>query len=164
MNDISEVLKQFHFTETKSETKRTWFANTNIYSSSYNFSKVCEDEKWQLSIETKKNENCVFISEIFGTITFDKENLNHKSIESQNKFSFKRKKTIDHYNVNGFENSFKTEALIVLLEYFIDYFINITQENQNISFRLIKNKEESDNKIDSTLISNLIKLIDLFKS
>jgi hypothetical protein len=164
MNDISEILNQFDFTEINNETKRTWFANTNIYSSSYSFTKECYDEQWQLSIETKKNENCVFIFEIFGTTTFDKENLKHKSIASQNNFSFRRKKTIDHYKVIGFENFSNNEELLILLEYFIDYFINISQENQNISFHLIKNKEESDNKIDSTLISNLIKLIDLFKS
>jgi hypothetical protein len=164
MNDISEVLKQFLFVEINNETKRIWFANTNIYTSSYIFAKELEDQKWRLSIETKKNENCVFTSEILGTFSIKKGCFKEKSIQSQNKFSFRKKEIIDHFKIIGFQNPTKNEKLLFLLEYFIDDFINITHEKQTINFHLIKNKEESDNKIDSKLISNLIKLIELFNN
>ena len=157
-----EILKPYDFIQVKNETQRTWFSNTNIYLSKESF--VCSKKKkeWFFSIDKKRNEGIVIGCEIYGTVKCHSSNELNLSIESNNRFTFRKKTFKDYYKIEGGDELINSENFKNLLLYFSDYYLSINTTNNIINFRFIKQSETIDNDYDEKFLISIIELINLF--
>lgn len=154
--EIEEVLKKFDFNQISYESKRTWVANSNIYLSSEIYSKETPNENWTFSIDKRRTENLeIFYLEIIGIIKLKKHLDRNLQIESSNKFFFRKRKTLDYYQIKVSEELLTNTKFEELLNYFLDSYISISF-NEEIKFRLLKEKG-----INKKEIVNLYKLLNL---